>query len=452
MYANKNVLIVGLGRFGGGVGVVKYLAKNGAKLRITDLEKESQLKDSLAKIKEIPADYVLGQHRLKDIGWADVIVFNPAVPPNSAFFQAAVKSGKKLETEINILFKISRAKIIGITGTNGKATVSGLIAAMLAEEYSSKNVFLAGNMGISILDKAEKLTPKQFIVVELSSFQLNRLSWIKKSPYLSVLTNITPDHVEWHLSLEKYSQDKLNIFRYQKAGDKAVVNLYDPVSRQLLKPWPFSSQVSFLADEGKNKIIDAKTILVNNRVFKLPAHNLIGRHNLINILQASTAADLLKVKEEKIAQALAKYQPPANALEYVSTIKGITFINDSEASNQDAAIKGLEALPKKKIILIAGGYDKGIDLNQFVQTIKKRVKFTVLIGQTAKKLSRLFEKTNYSAFTTAKNLQEAVAIAYRQAKTGDYLLLSPAASSYDMFKNLEERGDLFKKYVFQLEK
>ncbi len=450
-YKNKRVLIVGLGQFGGGVGVVRYLASKGAILRITDLKEKEKLTNSLEQLKNIKAEYIFGQHRLEDIDWAEIIVFNPAVPPTSPFFQAAKKSGKQLETEINLLFKITPAKIIGVSGTNGKATVSGLIAGMLRKKYDPKKILLGGNMGISLLDQAENLSSDHFIVLEISSFQLNRLSWIKQSPQISVLTNITPDHLEWHTSFEKYQDDKLNLFRFQKKTDRAIVNLYDPLSSQLLKRWPFQSQVFYLGNQ-ETRIIDQQTLLIRGQKFILPPHQLIGRHNLINLLQASLTASILGVPLDKISQAIQEFQPPEHALEKVTTIKGITFINDSEASNQDAAIKGLQSLPAGKIILIAGGYDKGIDLTQFAQTIKDRVKFTVLIGQTAPKLAQLLQQLEYHNFFIASNLKAATQFAYHQATEGDFVLLSPAASSYDMFRNLEERGQLFKTYVHQLEK
>ncbi len=449
MYKGKKVLVVGLGRFGGGVGVIKYLAAKGAKLRITDLKDEKELSSSLEKIKDIPAEYVFGRHRLQDIEWAEVIVFNPAVPPHSPFFQAALKSGKKLETEINLLFQVTPARIIGISGTNGKATVSGLITEMLRQKYGREKVLLGGNMGISLLDKGEKLTANHIIVLELSSFQLNRLAWTKKSPSVSILTNITPDHLEWHLSFEKYQQDKLNLFRYQTKDDLAIVNLYDPVSSKLLTNWPFSSRAVYLGSQ-ETKILNPTTFLIQGEKFSLPEHRLIGQHNLINLLQASLTARLLGVSFSQIAAGIQQFRPPEHALEYVAKIKGVTFINDSEASNQDAAIKGLLSFPKKKIILIAGGYDKGVDLSEFAKLINQRVKFTFLIGQTADKLSSLLEREDYHYHRKIKTLEEAVKLAAEKAQEGDYVLLSPAASSYDMFKNLEERGSLFKRYVHQL--
>ncbi len=449
-FLNKKVLVVGLGRFGGGLGVINYLLKQGAKVKVTDLKTKDKLKDSLDKLDTSKVELVLGEHREDDLIWADVVVFSPAVMPSSPFYQLALKLKKPIETEMNLFFKLCPAKIIGVTGTNGKATVSGLIFNILKQGYGEKRVFLGGNMGVSVLEQVEQLSAKDWFVVELSSFQLARLGLIKKSPQIGVLTNITPDHVEWHGDFDRYVKDKLNIFRFQNDSNWAFVNFYDPVSAKRLKRWPFRSRRYVLGDNGEAEIVNETELKIEGRRFMLPDHKLIGWHNVINIAQAVMVGKALGIKEDQIKKGIQEFEPVEHALEYVAEIEGVKFINDSEASNQDAALKALEALPKGRIVLIAGGYDKGVDLSEFASQIKANVKEVVLIGQTADKIAGLLNKLGYHNWEKVESLKEAVDKAFRKAEPGDYVLLSPAASSFDMFANLEQRGELFKKYVARL--
>ncbi|NOY15292.1 MAG: UDP-N-acetylmuramoyl-L-alanine--D-glutamate ligase [bacterium] len=452
-FANQKILVIGLGRFGGSLGIIKYLHKQGAILKITDLKPADKLQDSLDKLSGLAnISYTLGRHDPKDLDWADIVVVSPAVPPSSPFLKTAIQLNKPLETEINLFFKLTKANTIGVTGTNGKATVSGLIHQMLSAHFGRNNVLLGGNMGISLLDQAKTLKPSDWVILELSSFQLARLAWIKKSPRLALLTNITPDHLDWHQTLSTYITDKLNIFRFQQSSDHAFVNFYDPQSRRRLDPWPFASTPHILQPGSPNAIKSQTQIIINHKIIDLPAHKLIGRHNLFNIAQAAMLADYLGAPASIITSAIAAFTPPEHALEQAGIINNVTFINDSEASNQDAALKALGSLPPGKIILIAGGYDKGIDLSLFAEKISQTVKHAILIGQTAPKLAQLLKTHNFSAFTLAPSLKQAVDLAYQKAQPGDYVILSPAASSYDMFANLEQRGRIFKQYVKQLKK
>ncbi len=449
-FKGKKVLVVGLGRFGGGVGVINYLLGQGARVKVTDLKTEKELEESLKKIDVEQVELVLGRHQEDDFKWADVIVFSPAVMPHSPYYQLAIKLGKPIETEMNLFFKLCSAKIIGVTGTNGKATVSGLIYEILKQGFSKKRVFLGGNMGVSVLEQVRDLKEDDWFVVELSSFQLARLGLIKKSPQIGILTNITADHIEWHGSFDQYIRDKLNIFRFQKRDDLAFVNFYDPISFKRLKKWPFKSRVYELGRKRLNQIISDKELVVKGERFVLPKHRLIGYHNLVNIAQAVMVGVYLGIDKHQIREAIKGFKPVEHALEYVTEIRGVKFINDSEASNQDAALKALAAFPTGKIILIAGGYDKGINLSKFANRISQKVKYAVLIGQTAEKISALLRSSGYENFEMVTDLKIAVEVAYQKARKGDYVVLSPAASSFDMFANLEERGRLFKKYVKEL--
>jgi len=350
---------------------------------------------------------------------------------------------------MNLIFELCQAKIIGVTGTNGKATVSHLIHAFLTAKPPKHRVLIGGNMGISLLNQIEELTPDDLVILELSSFQLARLGWTGRSPDVAVLTNITPDHLDWHGGLDNYITDKLNIFAYQTKDQTAFVNLYDPISRQRLSRWPFNSQVHYLNDLA-NQVIEPEMIKINHQVIKLPQLKLVGRHNLINIAQAAMVALHLGVTPDVIPTALANFRAPEHALELVRVLNQVKYINDSEASNQDAALKALEAFPAGRIILIAGGYDKGIDLTQLANKITQTVKQVILLGQTASRISRLLDQRGYTNYQLVTDLKQAVKLAAQAAKPGDVVLLSPAASSYDMFNNLEERGRLFKKYVHQL--
>ena len=457
----KKILVMGLGLFGGGAGVARFLVSRSARVTVTDLKGEEDLQESLEALKGLPIKYKLGGHQEEDFRDADMIIVNPAVPRDSRFLEIARKEGAVLETEMNLFFKLCQGRIIGITGTNGKSTVTALMGEMLKE--FRPGTWVGGNIGRSLLEDVEKIGRGDLVVLELSSFQLEGLAEIKKSPEVAVVTNLSPNHLDRHKRMENYIAAKKNIFRFQRPGDFAILNWDDAEVRG----WrgECNSQVIFAStkeelqegiflrrrraaeDEEAHQILvrlrDREEVLDVLKCFRLP-----GWHNLENALLAAGAAFVLGAKEKDIRGGLSKFRGLEHRLELVAEIGGVKYYNDSIATTPEATIAALWAL-KEPIILIAGGSDKGLAFDGLAQEIRRRVKACVLLGQTGPRIKKAIEqaKKPLPEIKEVSSLTEAVETARLMAKPGDIVLLSPASASYDMFRNFADRGKQFKELV-----
>jgi len=458
---DKRVLVMGLGLFGGGAGVARFLVNHGAQVTVTDLKGEQDLQESLEALKGLPIRYRLGGHKEEDFKDADMIVVNPAVPRESRFLEIARKAEVVLETEMNLFFKLCPARIIGITGTNGKSTVTALVGSILKEFHPG--TWVGGNIGRSLLEDVEKIGTGDLVVLELSSFQLEALGEIKKSPQVAVVCNLSPNHLDRHKTIENYISAKKNILRFQGPEDFAILNRDDAE----VKGWKgeCKSQVIFISTEeelqegiylhrtnagqgGETgqilvRLKDKEEVLDVMKDFRLP-----GRHNLENALLAVAAAYILEAKEEHIRAGLCEFKGLEHRLEPVAEIGGVRYYNDSIATTPEATIAALAAL-SGPIILIAGGYDKGLSFEGLAERIRERVKACVLLGQTALKIKMAIGQARESTpeIKEASSLAEAVQVARLMAVPGDTVLLSPASASYDMFRNFAERGRQFKELV-----
>jgi UDP-N-acetylmuramoylalanine--D-glutamate ligase len=450
----KRVTVMGLGLFGGGVGLTRFLVKQGARVTVTDLKKAPQLAPSLKALEGLPLELHLGFHREEDFRNADIVMVNPAIPKDSSFLNIAQRNGIPLETEMNLFFKLCPVPIVGITGSKGKSTTTALTAAML--QHGNKKVWLGGNigMGYSLLERVEEMGKGDLVVLELSSFQLEDLGQIRKSPHVAVLTNLAPNHLDRHKDMESYVEAKKNIIRYQTDEDYVILNWDDQRLREWAKEarskvlWYSlhdrpASGASLEGDEALLKI-DSKKEKID-----LSGRRLPGRHNLENILAASCAAFVLGVKGKDIEKAIQSFSGLEHRIEFVSEIKGVKYYNDSIATTPESAVAGLKTF-ESPIVLIAGGYDKKIPLESFAQECVKRCKCVILMGETAPTLVELIAKLKEGTLPEVfliPSLENAVKLAEKVACPGDVVLLSPACASYDMFENFQERGKLFKALV-----
>ncbi|HHT9153265.1 MAG TPA: UDP-N-acetylmuramoyl-L-alanine--D-glutamate ligase [Candidatus Hypogeohydataceae bacterium YC40] len=499
----KKITVMGLGVFGGGVGASRFLVSQGARVTVTDLKNESQLTPSLETLKGLPLELHLGGHREEDFKDADVVMVNPAVPKDSKFLRLARENKIPLETEMNLFFKLCPAAIIGITGSKGKSTTTALLAAMLqsASNRLGKKVWLGGNigMGYSLLERVEEMGMEDLVVLELSSFQLEDLSQIRKSPHLAVVTNLAPNHLDRHKDMETYIEAKKNIIRYQTAEDFVILNWDDCRLREWasetrarviwyslqhrpnprispfnkgglrgippLPPSPPEADKGFGSQQVCGAFLDGQEAILNidsreGRI-GLSSIKLPGRHNLENILAASCAAFLLGANGNDIEKTTQSFSGLEHRLEFVAEIKGVKYYNDSIATTPESAIAGLQTF-EAPIVLIAGGYDKKISLESFARESVKRCKCLILIGETASTLMKLIEESRgvlpyaptagepFPDLFRVPSLEEAVKIASGVALSGDVVLLSPACASYDMFENFQERGNQFKALVHAL--
>ena len=456
-YANRRVTVMGLGRFGGGVGVVRYLLDQGARVTLTDLQSEAQLTDSLAKIDvECLESLVLGRHRVEDFTSAEVVVVNPAVnPKRNEYLQAALSQGVRLTSEIELFWEECPAKVIAVTGTVGKSTTASLIARLLRTLGS--RTFLGGNIGISLLAEVDEMTEVDWVVLELSSFQLALLERFQPRPDVAVVTNLMPNHLDWHEDFADYRSAKQNVTRWQTHCQRVILNSDDPELadwKSDAERWSFGCEV----DEGQPSVLMARDRfhLVNGTVEReLPFALLPTKLNFPH-LRENVATALAVVWSEfsfddtQIAEALQSFEPLPHRFEYVGTYDRIDFINDSKATTPEATMAAVNSLDQP-VILIAGGKDKHVDLQPMCESIAHKLRAVTLMGDTAESLLTMIREVNPKiSCQIGESLSDCFAWAATQAVSGDVVLLSPACASHSEFRNYEDRGDQFRKLVANL--
>jgi len=436
---NKNILVVGLGQHGGGLGVVKYLVQKGAKVRITDLKNKKELQSPLKEISNLPIKYTLGRHYQKDFLSCDLIIRNPAVPQNSPYLVKAKKAGIPIEMEIGLFLDQSPShKIIGITGTKGKTTTAWLIYQILKKQQPA--TVIGGNMRLSMLDLLpNKIKKNSWIVLELSSWQLEGLKNKKFSPPISIITNIYRDHINRYRTMKKYVQAKELIFQYQNKNDHLILNQNNAWSKKLARK-----------AKGEICFFDAEQVPYS---IKKNA-KLKGKHNLANIAAALKVAQILNINPAIAQKAVINFAAIPDRLEKISQKNNVTFYNDTTATNPSAAQAALKSFNKKPIIWLAGGADKDLHFQQLAQTAKKsHIQAVVLLkGSATAKLQKSLKRycPNLPLYGPFDNFSRAVRKAYQLAQANQIILLSPAAASFGMFKNEFDRGRKFKKIVHSL--
>lgn len=452
-FRGKQILLMGLGLQGGGVGVAKFFLRQGAKLIITDLRSRRELAPSLKEIEKSKKRsdriiYILGKHRKSDILSADLIVKGPGVKPDSPFLRIARRAGIPITSEMALFFALSPAKIIGVTGTRGKSTTAYLIWKFLKTKL--KRVFLGGNIRVSVLEFLPKLKKEDWAVLELSSFQLEDLANAnqldiyrpdlhspRRSPEIAVITNILRDHLNWHGTMESYLKAKSRIFAYQKPTDYLFINPSNKLLRKLVK-------------KAKSRVITGR---LPKELIKIVDKNL-GKHYRESVALAYTVARHFRIPPPAIKKILQNFRGLEGRQEKIAGIRGVIFINDTTATIPEATVAALKRfypLAKKaggKIILIAGGSDKKLDFQGMARAIKKYAAAAVLLPGTAtEKLKQEFRINNKVVVVNVFSMKEAVDEAYNLAVKGDYVILSPGAASFGLFLNEFDRGEKFVKAV-----
>jgi len=463
-FVGKKVLVMGLGRFGGGVDVAQFAARAGASVTVTDLAPADQLSDSVSKLGGFDGiEFHLGSHDPADFRQADIVVANPAVPSDNKFLELARRADRLVTSQINIFFELSPAQIIGITGANGKSTTAALTAHLLEHASHGRRttgdeyVWLSGNIGNRpLLTMLEEIGPGDLVVLELSSFQLEQLAQIRKAPKVAVLTNLTPNHLDRHGTFANYCAAKENIFKFQELNEDSpavsIFNAEDKIGAEWYKKYRTDAGrtcMRFSADDVSEEICS---------VFPLP-----GRANRSNLAAAIAIAKHFSVDDTRIKTCLPSFKGLPHRLEFVEEINGVRWYNDSIATTPQSAIAALEAFDKPMII-IAGGYDKKLPFDELGKKIAERAKGAILIGRTASKIrcSILDARCSMNAQRESRiqnpecrieivdSLAEAVDTARNLADPGDVVLLSPACASYDMFDNCQQRGLEFIRLVREI--
>lgn len=442
-FKGKKITVMGLGLLGRGIGYTKFLAECGADLIVTDLKTKEQLASSLKQLSKFKSiKYVLGEHRLEDFKDRDMIIKAAGVLLDSIYIKEAKKNNIPVEMDVSLFAKCAPGvMIIGVTGTRGKSMTTTLIYEIIKanEKFLKRNVYVGGNLrGMATLPLLKKVKDGDILVCELDSWQLQGFGEAKISPQISVFTTFMPDHMNYYKdSMEKYFDDKANIFRYQKKEDTLII-------RPDMKKWIKKEDVKgkLIVTEGKN---------VDDWKFIVP-----GDHQRDNLACAVEVAKILYIPESNTKKAVSNFKGLEGRLQLLRTYKGIEIYNDNNATTPEATIASIEALKnstpgvgENKVILVCGGADKGLNLDNFVKVVNKCCKAVVMIpGTGTERLIKNYELKIKNEI--GRDMKDIVKSALAQAKKGDIILFSPAFASFGMFNNEYERNDLFMSVIKRL--
>lgn len=447
--SEKNVLVVGLGI--SGMAAVEFLFSKGAKVVINDLKSKSELSEKLKKLSGKYEKAILGVSPEKCFDGIDLIVISPGVDFNNPWVKAAENRGIKIVSETELAYWFIPCEIVAITGTNGKTTTTTLVGEIF--KNSGRDTHVVGNIGTAITSKVNEMSQEDVAVCEMSSFQI--LNCRKFAPKVFAFLNLTPDHLDKYGTMERYAESKAMMLDMMDKNSFAVLNMDD-------------EKVAAYADRVKGKTLwftrkmftDCGAYVENGKVYF--AFNgekeyiidtndirIMGNHNLENALSAVCMTYIMGVSAENIRKTLKSFGGVEHRLEPVGTFKGITYINDSKGTNTDAAITAIKAM-NKPTVLIAGGYDKGSEFDEYIKAFGEKIVDVVITGATAEKIQACADKYGYKNYHIEKNFDDAVRQASRLAKDGYNVLLSPACASWDCFTSYEERGRRFKEIVKEM--
>ena len=440
---DKRVLVVGLGK--SGVASALFLKVHGARVTVSDTKSGDELRNEIPVLLDHGITVETGGHGERTFRGQDLIVVSPGVPVDAPLLVQARSLGEAVIGEIELASQFLPGPIVAITGSNGKTTTTTLTGEILAA--AGMSALVGGNIGTPAISLAEQAKPETVIVLEVSSFQLETIQTFR--PKIAVVLNVTPDHLDRHRTLEVYVDAKARIFENQRGEDFAVLNADDPVcvtmaARTRVQVFWFSRQKE--VEQGA-WVRDGNILFRNGsqqrEVMLVSEIPLKGAHNLENVLAAVCAGALMGCAPEKIRQAVSEFKAVEHRLEFVATIRGVDYYNDSKATNVDATIKALESFPGN-IHLIVGGKDKGSDYAVLNDLLRQRVKRVYTIGAAAAKIESQIKGVEV---VHAETLENALRKANAAAQPGDVVLLAPACASFDQFKSYEHRGKMFKEIV-----
>lgn len=443
---NEKYLIVGAGR--SGICCAQMLIKLGKDFVIYDGNESLDTKAVCEKIGCEKAEFILGEINDSDFENITVCVVSPGVPLDNPLLVKAQEKNIPLWSEIELAYLYDKGKIIAITGTNGKTTTTSLVYEIVKSH--NEDTLLVGNIEIPYTGLALSSKETGATVAEISSFQLETMITFK--PKVSAILNITPDHLDRHKTMENYINLKKSITKNQDENDFCVLNYDDEIIREFGN----TLKCKALFFSAKEELTDG-LFYKDGTVYKAENGsitpyltqndtNLVGVHNFENIMAAILMTSAFGVPDEIIKAAIKRFRAVEHRIEFVKEINGVKYYNDSKGTNTDAAIKAIDAMPSKTV-LIAGGYDKKSDYDEWVSRFPDKVRKLILIGQTRENIAAACEKIGFKDYVFAESLEEAVDIAASTAKEGDCCLLSPACASWGMFKNYQQRGDMFKEFV-----
>ena len=449
---HKKVLIAGTGK--SGVNAGKLLLEKGAEIVFYDDNISLDVEKLLAQFEETEnIRVVLGEVNDKILAHIDLMVISPGIPIDSEVANKVRDKGIAIWSEIELAYQAGNGNLAAITGTNGKTTTTSLVGEIFSNY--TKDSFTVGNIGIPYTEVALQMDEKSYTVAEVSSFQLETIVDFK--PHVSAVLNVTPDHLNRHYTMENYASVKLDVCKNQTEKDYLILNYDDEITREMAKDKRVKAKVVFFSrlhnlEEGiclNNEAIVIREQGVETKVIDLKDLILLGGHNVENYMAGIGVAYYMGIPMDTIISTVKEFRGVAHRIEFVKEVKGVTYYNDSKGTNPDAAIKGIQAM-NRKTVLIGGGYDKGVAFDEWIKAFDGKVKKLVLLGQTAQMIADTAAKYDFKDVVFAKDLKEAVTICAECASPGEAVLLSPACASWGMFDNYEQRGDMFKEYVNEL--
>ena len=449
-FSNKKIVVLGAGI--SGVSVSQVLQQQGAQVILSDAKPAQLCKNQdFSLLQQCGVELVLGRQDEGLLTNVDYLVVSPGISIEIPLITAAKDRGITVISEIEVAYRLCSAPILAITGTNGKTTTTTLLGEMI--KRMNPEVVVGGNIGLALSREVAEIGEKGIVIAEISSFQLEGI--IDFKPHIAAILNITPDHLDRHHTIENYIEMKERVFANQTKTDYIVLNYDDSTVRAMENK--VASQVFFFSSERelpagiyiKEGIItitwDDKSI----PVCPVKDITLPGRHNVENVLAACSIAYLAGVKVEDMVQTIQEFTGVEHRIEKVAVIHDVAYYNDSKATNPESSIKALQAF-EEPLILIAGGRDKNTDLTDFMKLITEKVQHLILIGEATQRFRAAAIEKNVKNIYDARDLANAVSLAYELAQKQDVVLLSPACASYDMFKSYEERGKIFKALVAKM--
>lgn len=443
----KRVAVVGMGLTG--VASAKKLVQLGARVEAFDNADTDAVRHAARRLRELGVRTTIGEILKSDLADKDLVVVSPGVPPTSPSMDAAAAAGVEVISEIELASRVCGGQIVAVTGTNGKTTTATLIGELL--KAGGRDTVVAGNIAPAFVSVVKHDDADTVYVIEVSSFQLATISTFR--PHVAVLLNITPDHLNWHGTMDEYVACKARVFENQAADDLAVLNFDDEKVRSVAEGLG-ATIVGFSKRPREADICLSEGWIVDRRaggeegILAAGDLRIPGAHNVENALAATAAALSLGVERDAIAQALAAFEGVEHRLEKVSTVNGVTYWNDSKATNPDAAIKALEAFDEPVIVLL-GGRNKGNPFDELATHAASRAKLSVAFGEAGGQIELALERAG-ARHERAGSMADALRVAGAHATSGDNVVLSPACASFDEFDSFGHRGTVFKKLVARI--
>lgn len=448
-FRGKQVTLIGLGRRTN-VHLARFLVRQGAKVRISEQRSAEQLAEELSLIQDLPVELTLGGHQESDVADAEIVYATPGVPRELPVLVAARKRGIPVSNEIELLFALCRAPIVGITGSAGKTTTTTLTGLILGR--GPRRTYVGGNIGTPLIDRVDEITPEDIVVLELSSFQLETIS---QSAHFGAILNVTPNHLDRHGTFEHYRESKFNLLRYQEPMDIAILGADDPVAASLADRC--SGEVRWFSDRSevsRGAFRRGDDLLVcdeaGEAVFATAsALRLPGEHNVRNVLAAAAISRAAGASIAEISEVVTSFGGVAHRLEHVGDCNGVSYFNDSIATAPERTIAALRSF-SRPVVLIAGGRSKHLPTDELAREIARHARAVVTVGEMAEEIAAAVagEPTARAVIVDhAETVEEAVARASRLAGPGDAVVLSPGGTSFDQFRDFEARGDAFRAAV-----